>query len=299
MIMRVLVLGGSGQVGTELLELPRPPTVELVAPSRSVLDLENQNAIASVITNGQWDAVINASGYTNVDAAERNEARAFAINANSVARLAAETEKRGIPVVHISTDYVFDGKKGKPYLESDEPSPINTYGRSKLAGEENLRAINPRHIILRTSWVYSPYGKNFVKTILRLARSEEKLTVVVDQLGCPTAAYDVARISLEHALICARQPWHASYGLYHCAGAEQANWFEFAAAIVDLAASNLSRTPEVVPVRTDEYPSSALRPADSRLDCAALLREFGVAPSSWRAALPLTIERLLSHEKMK
>jgi dTDP-4-dehydrorhamnose reductase len=294
--MRVLVLGGSGQVGTELLALPRPSSVDVVAPSRSVLNLEDQKAITKRIAEENWDVVINASGYTNVDAAESDEAHAFKINAQAVAQLADETGKREIPVIHISTDYVFDGTKDEPYLEIDDPSPINTYGRSKLAGEQALRSTNPRHIILRTSWVYSPYGKNFVKTILRLAQSQVRLNIVADQLGCPTAAYDIARISLELALTCARQPRHVSYGLYHCAGAEGTSWFEFATAVVQIAGSRLSKIPEVVPIQTDDYPTIAQRPPNSRLDSTLLLHSFGLIPRSWRAVLPKMIAQLLSHE---
>ena len=170
------------------------------------LDLARPDAIADAIAAGPWHAVINAAAYTNVDRAESERDLAFAINADAPATLAGETARHGIPLIHISTDYVFDGRKGAPYVETDATAPLNVYGQSKLAGEHAVAAANPRHVILRTSWVYSPHGHNFVKTILRLAGERERLTIVDDQRGCPTAARDVARACLDIALLCANTP---------------------------------------------------------------------------------------------
>src|SRR5262245_25359769 len=194
--MRLLLLGGTGQVGEEFRALAVPKDVEVVAPSRAALDLEDPLAIARMIAAERWGAVINAAAYTEVDRAESEEAVAFAVNAEAPSRLAAETARRGILLVHISTDYVFDGRKGAPYVEGDRVAPLNAYGRSKLAGEYGVRAANPRHVILRTSWVYSPYRKNFVRTILRLAAEHDRLTVVADQRGCPSAAREIAEACL-------------------------------------------------------------------------------------------------------
>ena len=177
-----------------------PRMSRLLRQAAAELDLEDPRAIARMIAAEPWSAVINAAAYTDVDRAESEEPVAFAVNAEAPARLAAETGRRGIPLVHISTDYVFDGRKGAPYVEEDERSPLNAYGRSKLAGERGVRAANPRHVILRTSWVYSPYRKNFVRTILRLAAERERLTIVADQRGCPTAARDIAKACLDIAL---------------------------------------------------------------------------------------------------
>ena len=188
--------------------------------------------------------VINAAAYTDVDRAESEEAVAFAVNAEAPSQLAAEAGRHGIPSIHISTDYVFDGRKGAPYVENDAMAPLNAYGRSKLAGERGVRAANPRHVILRTSWVYSPFRKNFVRTILRLAAERERLTIVADQRGCPTAARDIARACLDIAMRCASEPKQAPYGLYHFAGAGEATWFEFANAIVEMAADRLPRPPQ-------------------------------------------------------
>jgi dTDP-4-dehydrorhamnose reductase len=296
--MRFLLLGGTGQVGQELCALALSKEIEVVAPSRGELDLENPSAIARMIAAQPWSAVINAAAYTDVDRAESQEAAAFAVNAEAPSRLAAETGCRRIPLIHISTDYVFDGRKGTPYIEQDEVAPLNAYGRSKLAGEHGVRAANAQHVIVRTSWVYSPFRKNFVRTILRLATERERLTVVADQRGCPTAARDVAQACLDIAYRCALRPELTPHGIYHFAGAGEASWFEFASAIVEMAAGRLGRSPEIVPISTSEYPTPAVRAADTRLDCAAVVREFGIQPRPWRHALGNTINRLLGNKSM-
>jgi dTDP-4-dehydrorhamnose reductase len=292
--MLLLLVGGSGQVGEEFRALELPKDVEVVAPSRGELDLEDPLAIARTIAGQPWSAVINAAAYTDVDRAESNEPVAFAVNAEAPSQLAAETGRRGIPLIHISTDYVFDGQKGTPYIEQDEVAPLNVYGRSKLAGERCVRAANPQHVILRTSWVYSPFRKNFVRTILRLAAERERLTIVADQRGCPTAARDIARTCFDIAIRCASKPQVTRYGIYHFAGAGEASWFEFASAIVEMAGHRLSRSPEIMPIHTSEYPTPAVRARDTRLHCTAVVREFGVELKPWRQSLADTINRLLS-----
>ena len=294
--MRILLFGSSGQVGTEFLSLAASQDVEVVAPDRGVLDLTDQDAVAGLIAENSWSAVVNAAAYTDVDRAESEEATAFAVNGKAPAHLAIETGRLGIPLIHISTDYVFDGRKGIPYVEQDVPAPLYAYGRSKLAGERGVAAGNPRHVILRTSWVYSPYGRNFVRTILRLARERDRLTIVADQRGCPTAARDVAKTCLTIALRCAANPERGPYGLYHFAGTGEATWFEFAKMILELA--HLPRSVEVVPIRTSEYPTPATRPADARLDCAAIVRDFGIEPRPWQKALKGTLCRLLESQRM-
>jgi dTDP-4-dehydrorhamnose reductase len=294
--MRLLLLGGTGQVGEEFRALAMPGDVELVAPGRGEVDLKDAQAIARAVAAEPWSAVINAAAYTDVDRAESEEAAAFAVNADAPSRLAIETGRRGIPLIHISTDYVFDGRKGAPYVEDDPVAPLNAYGRSKLAGEGGVSAANPRHIILRTSWVYSPFRKNFVRTIVRLATERDRLSVVADQRGCPTAARDIAKACFDIAMRCAAAPEQAPYGIYHFAGAGDATWFEFANEIVDTAADRLGKAPQIVPIRTFEYPCSAVRAFDTRLDCAAVVRAFGIRPRPWRQALTDTIDRLLSNK---
>src|SRR5262245_32509814 len=290
--MRILLFGSSGQVGTEFLSLAASEDVDVVAPVQGTVDLTDGEAVAGVIAEGSWSAVVNAAAYTDVDRAENEEGTALAVNGKAPAQLAIETGRLGIPLIHISTDYVFDGRKGAPYVEHDVPAPLNAYGRSKLAGERGVAAGNPRHVILRTSWVYSPYGRNFVRTILRLAGERDRLTIVADQLGCPTAARDVAQACLTIAVRCAANLARGRYGLYHFAGAGEATWFEFANTIVQLA--HLPRDVEVVAIRTSEYPTPATRPADTRLNCAAIVRDFGIELRPWQEALEETLSRLLA-----
>jgi dTDP-4-dehydrorhamnose reductase len=297
--MRFLLLGGAGQVGTELRDLACRQDVELVAPDRSELDLMDAQAIDHCVAEGPWSGVINAAAYTDVDRAESEREIAFAVNAAAPTRLATATGRRGTPLIHISTDYVFDGRKGAPYVEEDEVAPINVYGSSKLAGERGVRSGNPRHVIVRTAWVYSPFGKNFVKTILRLAAERERLTIVADQRGCPTAARDIAQACLDIAMRCAGEPARPRYGVYHFAGAGEATWFEFAKTIVELAADRLGKSPQVIPIGTADYPTPAARAADTRLDCTAIVRAFGVSLRPWRQALAETIDRLLINKEMQ
>lgn len=291
--MRLLLLGGTGQVGREFRR-HLPTGIDCIAPSRAELDLNDPGSITRIFAAEPWSAVVNAAGYTDVDGAESESTIAFAVNAAAPSRLAIEAGRCGIPLIHISTDYVFDGRKGAPYVESDATSPLNAYGRSKLAGEQGVRAATSRHVIVRTSWVYSPTGKNFVRTILGLAAERERLTIVDDQRGCPTAAGDIAKACLDIALRCAEAPDRAPYGLYHFAGAGEATWFEFACTIVEMAGGRLARQPRVVPIQTADYPTKALRPADTRLDCAAIARVFGITARPWREALTATIDCLLT-----
>jgi dTDP-4-dehydrorhamnose reductase len=296
--MRFLLLGGTGQVGTEICARALSKDIEVVAPDRGELDLADAHAIARMVAAQPWNAVINAAAYTDVDRAETEEQAAATINATAPAHLAAETGQRGIPLIHISTDYVFDGRKGEPYLEQDEAEPLNAYGRSKLGGERGVRQANRRHVILRTSWIFSSYRKNFVRTILRLAAERRHLTIVADQRGCPTAASDIARACLEIAMRCASEPDGVSYGTYHFAGAGDASWFELANAIVERATGHLHPPPEVLAIGIRDYPSSAARPLDTRLDSSAVKREFGLEPRPWQQGLACVIAQLLGTRSM-
>jgi dTDP-4-dehydrorhamnose reductase len=296
--MRLLLLGGTGQVGCEFLSLDHPIGVQVVAPDRHELDLSRPQAIADVIAAGPWHAVVNAAGFTNVDLAEQAPNLAFAINATAAAKLATETARRGIPLIHISTDYVFNGRKGEPYRETDAVAPLNVYGLSKLAGEQAITAANPRHVILRTSWLYSPHGHNFVKTILRLASEQERLTIVDDQRGCPTAAADIARASREIALLCANVHANIRFGIYHFCGQGDTTWFGFAKAILRMASPQLNRLPEILPISSAEYPTPATRPRDTRLDCSAFMRSFTMSPRPWHEALADTLHHLLPVSQM-
>jgi dTDP-4-dehydrorhamnose reductase len=290
--MDILVLGGAGQVGTELRALSSPG-MRIVAPSRAELDLGAAGEIAAWVAARPWAAIINAAAYTDVDKAESERDAAWRVNATAPGRLAREAARRDIPLVHISTDYVFDGRKGRPYVPSDPVHPLGVYGASKEAGEQGVRD-NPRHVILRTSWVHSPTGRNFVRTMLRLANERESIRVVDDQRGSPTAARDVAQACLAIVSRIAADPEGAPYGTYHFANAGETTWCGFARQIFALARPRLARVPEVVPITTREYPTPAERPADSRLDCAATTAQWGIVPRDWHAGLADTLARLLA-----
>jgi dTDP-4-dehydrorhamnose reductase len=289
----MLLLGGTGQVGEEIRRLARHKGIDIAVPTRSELDIKDGAATASLINGGPWRAVINAAAYTEVDRAESDEAEAFAVNAEAPQRMAAETARHGIPFIHISTDYVFDGRKGAPYVETDATGPVNAYGRSKLAGECGVRETSVRHVILRTSWIYSQFRKNFVRTILRLAAERERLTIVADQRGCPTAAQDIAGACLDIAARCGADPEASPYGIFHYAGGGDATWFEFAKAIIEQSAVSTGKAPQIMPIRTEDYPTPAKRAADTRLDCSKVVHAYGVTLRPWRQALQETLGHLL------
>ena len=293
-VMQVLLLGGSGQLGTELRAATLPPGVALAAPTRELVDLRDMAALRRIVAAEPWRVIIDAAGYTHVDRAEREEELAFAVNAEGAACLAAEAARRSIPFICISTDYVFDGRKGAPYREDDAAAPLNAYGRSKLAAERRVAAANPRHVIIRSAWLHGPHGANFVRTILRLSQRPAPLRVVDDQRGSPTSARDLAQACLEIALRAAREPDRGDYGLYHFAGAGDATWFEVAQAVIEAAASRGGPAAQVEPISSADYGSAATRPADSRLDCSAIAAAFGLTPRPWRLALGETVENLMA-----
>ncbi|CAL8967773.1 dTDP-4-dehydrorhamnose reductase [Rhodoplanes serenus] len=289
--MNILLLGGSGQLGREIL-LQTPPRVRVAAPGRDELDLAAPDAIEALIDSQPFDVVINAAAYTAVDRAEEERDRAFAINAEAPRRLAAAAAREGVPVLHVSTDYVFDGRKGAPYRPDDPVAPLGVYGASKEAGEQAVRAAGGRAVILRTAWLYSPFGANFLKTMLRLAGERDTLRVVDDQRGTPTAAASLAAACLAVAVRLVADP-NQPGGTFHYTDAGETTWCGFARAIFETAGSRLARVPAVAAITTAEYPTPAQRPADSRLDCTDTLARFAVVQPDWRATLATTVERLL------
>jgi dTDP-4-dehydrorhamnose reductase len=294
--MRVLVAGATGQLAQALVEAAAHRTGwKLAALGRPNLDLQAPTTLARAIAAARPHVVVNAAAYTAVDRAETESDLAFAINRDGAGALAKAAADHGVPIVHVSTDYVFDGVKPDAYVESDAPAPQGIYGRSKLAGEEQVAAANPRSIILRTAWLHSPFGANFVRTMLRLASEGPELTVVADQWGNPTYAPHLADaiLTLLPRLLEAR-PSEGLWGVYHAAGQGDTTWHGLAQEIVDAAA--VFRRPHV-PIRaitTDQYPTPARRPANSRLSCAKLARVFGITLPPWGEGVRQCVGRLCS-----
>ena len=275
---RVLVTGGNGQVGrsiTDLLGDQRFQHLTVSVADRATCDITNPDAVRRAIERFNPSVIVNTAAYTAVDASETDEATAMLVNCDGVAHLAAQTGRR---LIHLSTDYVFDGSKDGWYMESDPVAPLGVYGTSKWQGEQAART-NPDHLILRTAWVYAAHGHNFVKTMLRLGAERGNLRVVADQIGCPTSAHDIADAILRLVDIDAT-------GTYHMAGASQASWHELATATFELAELDVA----VEAIGTAENPTPAPRPANSRLDSTALASATHVRLPSWQDSLPAVID---------
>ena len=289
---RILVTGGAGQLGRELKQAAVRFSLPLLAVDVNELDITQADHVSAFLRGGAFGAVINAAAYTAVDKAESDSAGAFRINRDGCAVLAGACRDQKIPLFHISTDYVFDGSKGSPYLESDLPKPNSVYGQSKFAGEKAIRETWDRHFIVRTSWLFSPHGANFVKTILRLAREREELRVIDDQQGCPTSARDLAETLLRMVQGLETMPT-PPYGIYHFCGKGIVSWCGFAREIVARAARHEKlAVRRVTAIPTEEYPLPAARPAFSALNCTLLWKNFRIAPRPWQESLAQTIEEL-------
>jgi len=280
--MKVLITGCKGQVGQELMLLAQRYGCEAIGFDRDSLDITDQSTVENVIQQYKPDAVINAAAYTAVDKAEIDKTAAFAVNATAVGYLAQACTDMDIPLVHISTDYVFDGIKVGAYREDDVPSPVGVYGKSKLAGEDAVRSICKQYYILRTSWVFSPHGNNFVKTMLHLGAGREELGIVADQCGKPTSAGEIAHV-IYAMLKSGKQAW----GAYHIAQPQVTTWFDFAGAIFSEARKQgvLLQLKELSAITTNAYPTPAKRPSNSSLDCAKLGKTFNVVLKPWAESL--------------
>ncbi|PZF77350.1 dTDP-4-dehydrorhamnose reductase [Aestuariivirga litoralis] len=289
--MRVLVTGRSGQLATSLSDVAaQQGALQLLVVGRPELDLEQPHTVSKQILALRPDAVINAAAYTAVDKAEAEPKRAFAANRDGAAAAAGAAYQLGVPFVHVSTDYVFDGRKQQPYVEDDETNPLGVYGKSKLEGERAVRDSHPAALILRTSWVYSPFGGNFLKTMLRIGRERPQLKVVSDQIGNPTSAVDLA------AAILAVLPALGSEagGLYHLTGDGSTSWHGFASFIFSESRKLGGPSPSVDPIASSEYPTAATRPPNSRLSCDAFTQRFGVRLRPWQEATAETVARCLA-----
>ncbi len=287
----VLVTGGTGQLATALAQAGGGA---IRCVGRPGLDFDRPDSVGEVFRAMAPRLVVNAAAWTAVDAAEGEPEAAMRANRDGPAALAALCAQAGIPMVHVSTDYVFDGDKGAPYVEADPTSPTGVYGATKLAGEQAVLAACPQAVVLRTSWVYAATGKNFVRTMLGAAQKVPVLRVVADQRGCPTSAADLADAVLAVAARL-QAGWRAEFGgVFHAAGTGEATWHGLAMATFEAAARHGRAMPEVVPIATADWPTPARRPADSRLDCAKLARVFGVRLPEWRPSLDRTVDALLA-----
>lgn len=292
----ILVIGKTGQLACCLSERSSAiSTMRFTFLGRDDLNLEDTNRLADVVAAYAPDLVIIAAAYTAVDKAETDEATAHRINALAPGEIAKGAARVGAPIIHVSTDYVFDGAGRRSYREDDPVSPLGVYGATKLAGERAVEAANPKHVIARTAWVYSAFGGNFIKTMLRVGAGRDAITVVDDQLGNPTSAHDLARILLSIAGDLLAGPKQEYFGVFHVAGIGSASWCDFARFVFMRAASVWKRKPVVTAILTEQYPTPARRPANSRLDTSKLQAVYGIVPALWTDEAAAVIDSLLVH----
>ncbi len=296
MSMRVLVIGKNGQVAQALARLNGVPGANIICVGRPDFDLGASDLATArwLLEKHQPDIVINAGAYTAVDRAENEPELAFAINASGAGVAAKAAALAGLPFIHLSTDYVFDGTKTSAYAEADETNPLSIYGKSKRQGEMLVAAANPRHVILRTSWIYSPYTSNFAKTILRVARERRKVTVVDDQIGAPTSAALLAKTLLEVASNIFTHPEDmALYGYFHAACAGETSWHGFAREILTTSRDFSEPAPKLEAVSTAAFGAKAQRPLNSRLDCEKLRHVHGISLPHWRDPVALVVREII------
>lgn len=293
--MRIAVTGGPGQLVLSLAERAPRARHEAIAIGPPDLDLAvpDDGAVYAALAATRPDVIVNAAAHTAVDKAETEQDLAFAINATGAGAVARAAARLGVPLVHVSTDYVFAGDKTEPYAESDPTGPTGVYGASKLAGEEAVLASGADAVILRTAWVYSPFGANFVKTMLRLAETRDELGVVDDQHGNPTSALDLADavIAVAENLLASGTPAHR--GIFHATGSGVGSWADLAQAVFDVSAKNGGPSARVKRIAGAEYPTPARRPANSRLDCSALFEQHGIRLPEWRDSVAVVTARLI------
>lgn len=293
--MKVLIAGASGQLGCELVRQADLHEITLLTPPHHQMDITRYDRVENRLGKLLPDMVINAAAYTDVDGAESEVEKAFAVNAEGPANLARLCARFQIPLIHISTDFVFDGTQQQPYRETDPVAPLGVYGQSKALGEEKIRAILNEHLIIRTAWMYGIDGHNFVKTMLELAREKTQIRVISDQYGSPTSASDLAQALL---LIAARLKNRSKvkWGTYHYCGRGITTWYEFAENILRLAKTHMSiRTTHLEPIATADWVASAKRPPFSALDCSRISANFAIQPKAWQLSLKTTLDRILTN----
>src|SRR5262245_32916346 len=293
----VLVAGKNGQLARCLADVGRQRAIPIFSAARPEFDLEDSRSIERVVTAIFPSAIVNAAAYTAVDLSESNAERAFAVNRDGARQLAATARRLQIPFIQISTDYVFDGRKSAPYCEDDTPAPLGVYGQSKLEGEMAVMNANPDSLVFRTAWVYSAYGANFVKTMLRLADTHDLVRVVDDQLGTPTAASDLASAILDAIAQIVEKKIQVAPGIYHVAAAGETTWFGFASAIFAGWHQRGRRVPRLEAITSADYPSAVKRPANSRLDCGKFQRTFGTGLPSWSTSVGACLDILANAQQ--
>ncbi|KPJ88032.1 MAG: dTDP-4-dehydrorhamnose reductase [Gammaproteobacteria bacterium SG8_11] len=295
--MRIMLSGANGQVGWELSR-SLLPLGEVVALTRAQCDLSRPDTLSNIVQEIKPDVIVNAAAYTAVDKAEEEEELATVINGTAVGVLAEEAKKHNALFIHYSTDYVFDGKKSEPYTEDDIPNPINAYGRSKLIGEQAIQQVGCDYLILRTTWVYAARGKNFLKTMLRLAQERNELRIVADQYGAPTWARNIADVTAQVLATAKRERLVGEFtsGTYHLSASGKTTWHDFSSAIIErvkqVALVSSIKTERVLPITTEDYPLPAARPKNSQMDSSSLTARFGVTMPEWQHAMELCIDEV-------
>ncbi|CVI62506.1 MULTISPECIES: dTDP-4-dehydrorhamnose reductase [Agrobacterium] len=294
--MRLAVTGKNGQVVSALLALASAE-LEIVALGRPELDLAQPETVLKALREVKPDAVVSAAAYTAVDKAESEQDVAFAVNRDGAMAVAQAARDLGIPLIHLSTDYVFDGNKDTAYVESDPTGPTSVYGRSKLEGERAVSEATDNYVVLRTAWVYSEYGNNFVKTMLRLSENRDEINVVADQFGCPTSANDIAAAVVTIARKLVEDASAPLRGVFHLSGTGETNWANFAKQIFAFSAKNGGKSIVVNDITTAQYPTPARRPANSRLDCSKLEEVYGIKLPSWQTSTRAVVTALAQSKK--
>ena len=296
MTKQVLVIGKNGQLAQELLNLPETPTINLTAIGRPKCDISDPDKLAEIFKTNHYDLVINASAYTAVDKAESEQEIAYQINAHGVRNLARLCQNEHIPLIHISTDYVFDGTGDYFHSEAEETNPINVYGASKLEGEKAISELLTNYVILRTSWVYSAYCNNFIKTMLKLGAIKNELNIIDDQVGGPTYAKDlaVAVLKIAETILNGKED---GFGIFNYCGKEPTSWYGFACEIFKIASQYGQKVPEKInPITTKEYPTPAKRPANSKLDCNKIAKVYGITQNNWQVSTAECIKLILAQQ---
>jgi len=291
--LRIAVTGKEGQVARSMTALGPSLNVDVIPVGRPELDLANSASVLSALEASRPDVIVSAAAYTAVDRAETEKDVAFAINAAGASAVGQAASTLGVPVLHLSTDYVFDGSKAGRYTEDDPTAPTSVYGASKLEGERRIAAATANYAIFRTAWVYSPYGANFLKTMLSLGETRERLSVVADQRGCPTSAEDIARAMIVAARRMAGTRDARYRGLFLLTGTGEASWADFARAIFQAAEAHGRRPVEVIPISSDQYPSPVKRPANSRLSGGRLEEIYGIVLPPWQESTKHVVDALL------